>query len=62
MNDKQEQQTQIAIRLPESMLDRMDKLVERMSKPGLQITRADVHRQAVFLGIEKLEAENKKNR
>lgn len=63
MNDKQqEQQTQIAIRLTDGMIERMDKLAEKMSKPGLQLTRADVHRQAVFLGIEKLEAANKKSR
>jgi predicted DNA-binding protein len=61
MSDKQEEnQIQTAIRVPESVLKRFDKLAEQMSVPGTQITRADVHRQAVYRGLAELEKENKK--
>jgi predicted DNA-binding protein len=60
MSDKQETQTQTGIRLSDSLLGRVDKLVERMSEPGLQLTRADILRLAVFRGVEQLEAEKKK--
>ncbi len=60
MNDKQEQRVQTAIRLPESLLKRLDKLAERMSRPGLTITRAEVLRLAALKGVERLEAEKKK--
>lgn len=60
MNDKQEQQVQIAIRLPESELERADKLAGRMSRPGLRLTRADVLRLAFYQGMDQLESEGKK--
>ena len=60
MNDKQEQQIQTAIRLPESVLDRADKVAERMSRPGMRVTRADVLRLATHQGLDQLEAEGKK--
>ncbi len=60
MSEKQETQTQTGIRLPDSVFDRIDKLVERMSEPGLRLTRADVLRLAVFRGIEQLETEKRK--
>ena len=63
MNDKQqEQQIQTAIRLPESVLDRADKVAERMSRPGLRVTRADVLRLATHQGLDQLEAEGKSKR
>ena len=59
---KQDQQVQTAIRLPESILDRADKLAERLSEPGRRCTRAEALRMAVFKGIESLESEKKKGR
>jgi predicted DNA-binding protein len=62
MGDKKEEETQVqtAIRIPESVLNRFDKLAQQMSVEGTQITRADVHRQAVYRGLAELEKENKK--
>lgn len=62
MNDKQDQQVQTAIRLPESVLDRADKVAERMSRPGFRVTRADVLRLATHQGLDQLEAEGKSKR
>jgi predicted DNA-binding protein len=56
---KEEQQVQTAIRLSPALLKRIDKLADRMSRPGVRATRADVHREAVFLGVELLEARHK---
>jgi len=53
-------QVQTAIRLPESLLDRVDKLAEKMSQPGMRVTRAEVLRLATFRGIDQLEGEGKK--
>ena len=57
-----EPQTQTAIRLPDPLLARIDKLAKRMSQPGVRITRADAIRLALFRGIDTLEAEGKKRR
>lgn len=63
MNDKQEVQVQTAIRLPESLLARIDKVAEHMSEPGKRFTRAEVLRLAAFRGVEQLEgAAGKKKR
>jgi predicted DNA-binding protein len=62
MGDKKEEETQVqtAIRIPESIVARFDKLAEQMSKPGMSISRADVHRQAIYRGLVELEKESKK--
>lgn len=60
MTDKQDQQVQTAIRLPETLLDRVDKVAKRMSEPGFTVTRSDIIRQAIFIGVERLETEKKK--
>jgi len=52
---KEEKQVQTAIRVPESVLERFDKIAEQKSTPGTQITRADVHREAIYLGLSLLE-------
>lgn len=59
-----EEQIQYGIRLPKSALDRVDKLIERMSKSqnGVRFTRADVLRQAMFHGLDMLEAEKPRKR
>jgi len=60
---KQEEQIQTAIRLPKSILKRIDRLAENMSQPGLNsITRAEAHRFALLEGLVKLEAEKGKKR
>ena len=58
--DKPEQQLQTAIRYPESWADRMDKIAERMSQPGMRVTRAEVVRLALHRGIVEMESEGKK--
>jgi predicted DNA-binding protein len=55
--DKQPQNVQTAVRLPTSLLDRFDKLAERMSKRGPPTTRTAVLRLAATKGLEKLETE-----
>jgi predicted DNA-binding protein len=55
-----EEQVQTAIRLPQSLLDRLDRLAEKMSQPGMKITRTEVLRLALFKGVDQLEAEGKK--
>ena len=63
MSDKhQEQQVQTAIRVPESLLERVDKIAEAMSQPGMRVTRADVLRLATYRGVEQIEVERKKSR
>jgi predicted DNA-binding protein len=57
MTDKQ---TQTAIRLPDPLLERMEKMAERLSKGSFPITRADVHRRALEMGMAQLEQGEKK--
>lgn len=57
---EKETHVQMAIRLPESLLARMDKIAEHMSQPGMRITRAEVLRIATFHGVAKLESEKKR--
>jgi predicted DNA-binding protein len=60
VND-QEEQIQTALRMPKSVMKRLDKLAALMSQPGLNpITRTEVLRRAALMGIERLEAEQKK--
>lgn len=56
---KEETSIQTGIRLPESLLDRIDKIAETLSSPGVEVTRSDVHRKALFLGVEQLESARK---
>jgi hypothetical protein len=60
MSEKQEQQVQTAIRLPEVLLVRVDELAVRMSQPGMRVTRAEVLRLAAFKGVELLEGDHPK--
>lgn len=41
-------------------MKRLDKLAELMSDPGMPVKRTEVLRRAAFLGLERLEAEQKK--
>jgi len=54
MSEK-EPQVQTALRLPESLLARVDKLAESMTQPGMRVTRADVLRIAAHRGVDQLE-------
>lgn len=61
MADKQEQnEIQTAIRIPKSWLDEFDQLAEQMSEPGMNVSRADVHRLAIRRGLAVLGKEVKK--
>jgi predicted DNA-binding protein len=55
-----EKQIQTAIRIPNSLLERIDKLAERISKDSFPLTRADVHRRALEMGMAQLELGEKK--
>lgn len=50
----------ISIRLDPTLLQRMDKIADRMSQPGMRVTRTEVFRLAAFKGVEQLESEQKK--
>ena len=58
--ERESNDVQVAIRLSSAWLERLDKLAERMSQPGIQLTRTDLHRVALHRGIELLESEGKK--
>ena len=58
--ERESNDVQVAIRLSSSWLERRDKLAERMSQPGIKLTRTDLHRAALHRGIEVLESEGKK--
>jgi predicted DNA-binding protein len=62
MKTKQDEQIQTAIRLPKSLLKRLDKLAEHMSRQGMRVTRAEVLRLAAFEGTAVLETEGGKGR
>lgn len=52
-------QVQTAIRIPESWLDRLDKIAEKMSQPGVRVTRSEALRAMVHRGMNEFEAEGK---
>jgi len=52
---------QISIRVPPEWLERADAVAEKMGRPGLEMTRADVLRMALVQGLEFVEQEVKKN-
>ena len=60
MPAKNERTTQTAVRLPDSLLARIDKIAENMSPLGVHVTRAEVIRRTIFLGTDQLEAKSKK--
>lgn len=60
--NKQEAQIHYGFRIPKSLLGRVDKLVDKMSQPGMTVKRAEVLRMATFRGLELLEAEMKTKR
>jgi predicted transcriptional regulator len=62
MSTDREQTVQTAVRVPESLLDRLDKIAERLrhQQPGIAFTRTEVLRLALNRGVELLENEGKK--
>jgi len=53
-------QVHTGIRLPENLIERIDKIAKRMSRPGIDVTRAEVLRLAATMGVERLEKEGKR--
>jgi len=60
MTEKQENQVQTAVRIPESWLERLDGLADRLSQPGMRVTRAEALRLAAHRGLVAYETEGKK--
>ncbi len=60
MSTEKEATIQMSVRVPESWNERLDKLADKMSQPGITLTRTEVLRLALHHGIEKLESEGKK--
>lgn len=57
---KSEPQTQTAIRLPDSLIERLDRIAENMSQPGiLPVTRSEVIRLFLTQGAERAERKKK---
>jgi hypothetical protein len=54
---KNENTTQLAVRLPEAWLARLDSLIPWLAKPGVATTRTDAIRAALARGLDALEAE-----
>jgi metal-responsive CopG/Arc/MetJ family transcriptional regulator len=48
------------VRLPKTWLRRLDMFAERMSQPGVKVTRSKVIRQAVYLGLIEMEKGKKR--
>lgn len=59
-NEKEEAQIQTGVRIPESWFDRLDKIAERLSQPGLPVKRTEALRLSIARGMAELEAEGKK--
>jgi predicted DNA-binding protein len=51
--------TQMSIRLANETLDQLDELARAMSRPGIELSRADAIRGALARGIQELQAEFK---
>lgn len=48
---------QTAIRLEQSVLDRLDAAAAKLSRPGLIVTRSDAMRICLMTGLEAIEKE-----
>jgi len=62
MSKKKDTELQTAVRITGSAVERMDALAAQRSEPGARVTRADVHRLALYRGLDLLEAESRKSR
>jgi predicted DNA-binding protein len=53
-----EKTTQVAVRLSGALLHRLDAAARKLSRPGLDITRADAIRIALETGLQSIEKES----
>lgn len=49
---------QVSVHVPDSWGDELEQLAKVMSKPGLEVTKADVMRRALRMGLDALAAEH----
>ena len=56
---KERPTTQVAIRLDADVLDRLDALAARLSRPGLALTRTDALRIAIATGLDAAEKDRR---
>jgi hypothetical protein len=49
--------TQVAVRLAPDLLRRLDAAARKLSRPGLELTRADAIRIALETGLQSIEKE-----
>ncbi len=56
-NQPKQPTTQLAFRLPDSLIQRLDRHVERMAKelPGLEFTRVDAVRSLLTRALDEIE-------
>ncbi len=56
--------TQVAVRFPNDLLDRLERYVQRLKKerPGLNVSRADAVRMIVHERLDQIEAEDSKKK
>ena len=48
---------QTAIRLDPELIDRLDAVAAKLSRPGLEVTRSDAMRIALMTGLQAIEKE-----
>jgi predicted transcriptional regulator len=53
-------QLQTAVRLSHDTVGRIDRLAERISQPGLTVSRSEALRLAILRGLDALEAEHQR--
>jgi len=54
--------TQVALRIEDAVLARVDALVDKLSPPGMSLARSEVLRAALLRGVESLEAEHSRKK
>lgn len=48
---------QIAVRLEEDLIKRLDLVAQKLSRPGLELTRTDAVRVCLLTGLQQIEKE-----
>ncbi len=49
--------TQVSVRIPNAWLADLDLVAEQLSRPGIELVRADILRAAIARGLQELKAE-----
>jgi hypothetical protein len=49
-----EETTQITVRVPNHWLGKMDTIAQKITVPGIKMTRTDIARRAMAIGIDEL--------